>query len=75
MKRLEPITSPTTEMAVVTARLTMKGGRELWMCDAYSHIAEAISEGEPFEAHMIIGMEPKQIVINPAYVATLQREA
>ena len=71
---MKTVTQGSTGIALITAKITMRGGREMWMCNPYSLLAEALVEGKPFEAHMIESMEPKQIMINPAHVATIERK-
>jgi hypothetical protein len=66
---------PLLEGAViVTAKLvTRKGGDEIWLCDTWAQIEEAMTEGVPFLAHRVIGLNPVDLIVNPANVATIER--
>jgi hypothetical protein len=58
--------------AKALVKLTMKDKRELYLCNDYVDVKDAIGSGDPFEAHVIVGMQPRQIVINPTHVATAE---
>jgi hypothetical protein len=53
-------------------RLTLKTKRELWLANEYAAIKDALDAGQPFEAHMIVGLKPVPVVITPAHVALVE---
>ena len=57
----------------VTARVTMKGGRELYLCDDFAEIAAAVAGDDRFVAHRVEGNKPIDTVINPSAVATAEK--
>jgi hypothetical protein len=59
-------------LAQPLVRVTMKDRRELWLCNAYADVHAAILAGDPFGAHAVVAMRPKDITINPAHVATAE---
>jgi hypothetical protein len=60
---------------VVTAKLVVrKGGDEIWLCDVFEELKAAMDEGVPFVAHRVIGLKPVELIVNPANVATIERE-
>lgn len=55
-----------------TSTLTMKGGKEFWLGNPMSELAEAMDEGKPFTAHAVKGMQPVEVIVNPPHVATIE---
>ena len=69
---MEPCTNPANGLAEPLTIVTMKDGRGLYLCNPYEAVHEAITAGEPFGAHLVVGMKPKGVTINPAHVATAE---
>lgn len=65
--------APMDAVVVITAKLTVRGGKETWLCNPFSELTEAMDAGETFTAHEIIGMKPNPIIVNPANVATIAK--
>lgn len=59
-------------LAHMLVKVTLKGGRELYLCNAYSDVLAAMLAREPFTAHAVVGMAPRNVVVNPAYVALVE---
>lgn len=57
---------------IVTAFMTLKSGREMYLCNPMDELTEAMDTGQPFKAHTVVGMEPNEAIINPAHVATIE---
>lgn len=57
-----------------TAKLTLRTGREVWVCNPYAEIQDAMAQGKPFGAHAVVGMKPSPIVVNPAHVALVEED-
>ena len=60
-------------MVIPTAKITFKGCRDVWVCNPMEEIANAIDMGEPFIAHAVVGMDPSEIIVNPAFVMLVER--
>lgn len=68
------LTEPTLndwQMVDATARVTMRDGREFFLCNAPDEIRAAIDAGKAFHAHSVVGSKPQPITINPVHVATV----
>lgn len=72
MIQLDPTLGPSG-LANPTTSLTLKTGRELYLCNDYEALRDAIAAEAPFEAHQVVAMTPRPIVINPAHVAVLEK--
>lgn len=74
MRTLDYTFQPLLEGAViVTARLRLaKSADEIWLCDVFTQLKEAMDEGVPFLAHRVIGLNPVDLIVNPANVATIE---
>ena len=59
-------------MVQPTAQLTLKTGREVWLCNPVDELTEAMATGEPFTAHIVVGMAPRVLIVNPAHVVTIE---
>lgn len=57
----------------ITANMTLKTGKEFYLCDSWDELVEAMEAGMPFLGHDIKGMRPNDMVVNPEHVATIQR--
>lgn len=53
-------------------KVTMRGTRELYLCNDYDEVSEAVRLGKPFAAHAVVGMKPSPVTINPLHVALLE---
>lgn len=75
MKTLSYKFQPLLEGAVViTAKLVRRGEKdEIYLCDTYEELVEAMAAGEPFLAHRVIGMNPVDLIVVPANVSTIER--
>lgn len=59
-------------LAHMLVKVTLKGGRELYLCNAYCDVRAAMLTGEPFAAHAVVDMAPRDVVVNPAHVALVE---
>lgn len=75
MKQLSYETDPTHGIVQPTAKIQMRSGkdREFWVCNPKAEIDEAIEEGKPFIAHMVIGFKPIEKTINPLDISTVEQ--
>jgi len=56
-----------------TAKITLRAGsRELWLCNPWEELRDAMDAGKPFEAQTVVGMHPKPLIVNPAHVALVE---
>lgn len=56
-----------------SAKLTLKSGaREIYLCNPFAELVEAIAAGEPFIAHAVVGMQPVELIVNPSAVAIVE---
>jgi len=60
-----------------TAKITLKpGAKELWVCDDFDELVEAMSQGkQAFLAHKIEGMQPVDVIVHPSAVAAIERQS
>ena len=56
----------------ITAQITLKTGREIYVCNPMPELATVMEAGEPFVAHSVVGMEPQQLIVNPPHVAAIE---
>lgn len=61
-----------SEMVTPTANVTPKRGEDFYLCNPFDEIIEARDNGEPFVAHMVIGMLPKRVVIEPGSLIVIK---
>lgn len=54
------------------AKVTLKTGREVWVCNPYEDVRDAHAEGASFEAHAVVALAPKPITLNPAHIAAIE---
>lgn len=54
------------------AQVTLTTGREFWVCNPMEELTSAIDDGKPFKAHTVIGLRPKEVIINPEHVAAIE---
>jgi hypothetical protein len=74
MKTLSYEFQPLLEGAVIiTATLTLRKGDPIYLCDNFGQLQEAMDEGKPFLAHKVVGMNPVDLIVNPANVATIEK--
>jgi hypothetical protein len=75
MKRLSYEFQPLLEGAVViTATLRRRAEREdIYLCDTWSELEQAMADGKPFIGHRVIGINPVDLIINPSNVATIEK--
>jgi hypothetical protein len=75
MRTLDYQFQPLLEGAVViTARLRLlKSADEIYLCDVFAQLKDAMDEGVPFMAHRVIGMNAVDLIVNPANVATIEQ--
>lgn len=59
-------------LAQPTATLTLKTGREIWLCNPVDELTEAMGAGEPFRGHTAKAMKAHPLIVNPAHVATIE---
>ena len=57
---------------VITAKLTRRNGPEVYLCDTLGELKAAMDEGVPFVGHTVVGMRPKDLIVNPAHVVTIE---
>jgi hypothetical protein len=55
-----------------TATVTLRTGREFYVCNPMDELTAAMGAGEPFVAHSIVGMAPIECLVNPPHVATIE---
>ena len=72
MRTLTYTNQPGFDGVVVTARLTLKSGREMYLCNPMDELTEAMDAKETFKGHTVVGMKPNDAVINPAHVAAIE---
>lgn len=63
---------PVEGMVAETARVIPKRGDHFFLCNPFDEIIEARDSGEPFVAHMVIGMKPKRLLIEPGTIARIE---
>lgn len=63
------------DQAVPMARLTLKGGREMYLANSFDQLTAAMEAGDPFLAHQVVGMRPVEIIVNPPHVALIEAVA
>jgi hypothetical protein len=73
MRTLTPVLRQPGDAAVPTARVMFKSGREIWACDDFEELSEAMDDHAPFMGHEVVGLKPRDIIINPSAVASVAR--
>lgn len=56
-----------------TAKVELVNGREFWLCNNWDDLKEALDGDAKFNAHLVIGMKPRDIIIDPKAVASVER--
>lgn len=73
MQTLTPVLGQPGDTALLTARVLFKNGREIYLCDEFSEIEEAMESHSPFKAHEVVSFRPSEIIVNPSAVASVAR--
>lgn len=55
--------------AMPIVKVTLRAGRELYLCNTFTDIRAAIATGQPFTAHAVKSLQAKPVVLNPAHIA------
>ena len=63
---------PVEGFVMETVRVIPKRGDHFFVCNPLDEIIEARDSGEPFVAHMVIGMKPKRVIIEPGTIARME---
>lgn len=61
-----------TGIVALTARVYPKRGQDFVVCNPMDEIIEASESNEPFVAHMVVGMQPKRVIIEPNTIARIE---
>ena len=70
-----PAGAPNLDMkgvVAMTARVQPKRGDGFWVCNPMDELIEARESGEPFVAHMVVGMKPKRVIIEPGTIDRIE---
>ena len=57
--------------ALVLVRFT-RVDSEWYLANRFADVRTAISDGDPFEAHRVLGPEARPVIINPVHVVTVE---
>lgn len=63
---------PVKGMVEETARVIPKRGDPFYLCNPMDEIIDAVESGESFVANLVIGMQPKRIIIQPGTIARIE---
>jgi hypothetical protein len=55
-----------------TAKVTLRTGREIWVCDDVTELDEAMEAGVPFRGHKSVAFRSEPVTLNPAHVAAIE---
>lgn len=71
MKTLKPLYLPGGQhnMVDIAVQVQLVSGDELYLCNGYEDVRDAVDTEEVFEAQQVIGMKAKDILIRSSQVA------
>jgi hypothetical protein len=73
MLSINYIPDTNNQMVTVNTIVTFKNSKkELYLCNNVHETFEAVAGTDKFVAHEVIGMQPRQVVIDPSAVALVQ---
>ena len=63
---------PVAGYVNATAWVVPTKGEGFYICNPFDEIIEARDSGEPFVAHMVVGMKPKRTIIEPGTLTRIE---